>query len=117
MSEDQSPIFKQVKPIFTNSEQIPTHYVNAINIRPGIEEFFLTLGTITPPDIMPGQSLEDLNFVNANPLFKCAMTRSVMKQAIDAMTAIYDTQTKQLEQLQDLQDLQVRNEKHGDSDK
>jgi hypothetical protein len=96
---EPSSTFKQIKGVFVGGEQLPTHYVNMVNARAGLEEFFLTFGTVIPLDLAENQNLEDLDSLNAQPLFRCAMPRSVMKQIIDLMTTLYENQTKQIEQL------------------
>ena len=91
---------KQVKTVFIGDENLPTHYVNTVNIRSGLEEFFLTFGTIVPIEITDIKDLEDIDSVNAHALFRCAIPRSVMKQVIDLMTTLYENQTKQIELMQ-----------------
>ena len=94
------PIPKQIKTVFIGDENLPTHYVNSVNIRSGLEEFFLTFGTAVPLDITDIKDLENIDSVNAHALFRCAIPRSVMKQVIDLMTTLYENQTKQIELMQ-----------------
>ena len=91
---------KQVKTVFVGDETLPTHYVNSVNIRSGLEEFFLTFGTAVPSEIADIKDLEDIDSINAHALFRCAIPRSVMKQVIDLMTTLYENQTRQIELLQ-----------------
>ena len=91
---------KQVKTVFIGDENLPTHYVNSVNIRSGLEEFFLTFGTAIPLEITDIKDLEDIDSINAHALFRCAISRSVMKQVIDLMTTLYESQTRQIELLQ-----------------
>ncbi len=91
---------KLVKTVFVGDENLPTHYVNMVNIRSTPEEFFLTLGTAIPLEITDSKQLEDIESINAHPLFRCAVTRSVMKQLIELMTNLYENQTRQIEMLQ-----------------
>ncbi len=104
---------KRIKGVFVGDKQLPTHYVNMVNARVGLEEFFLTFGTVLPLDLTEKQSLEDIDSLNAQPLFRCAMPRSVVKQIIDLMTTLYNNQTKQIEQLQVSQ---RGDSEHGNSD-
>jgi len=115
MTNEREPSsnIKHIKGIFVGDEQLPTHYVNMVNARVGLEEFFLTFGTVLPLDLTENQNLEDIDSLNAQPLFRCAMPRSVMKQIIDLMTTLYENQTKQIEQLQASQ---RGDSKHGNSD-
>ncbi len=91
---------KQIKTVFVGDENLPTHYVNSVNIRSGLEEFFLTFGTAVPPDIKDIKDLEEIESINAHPLFRCVISRSVMKQVIDLITTLYENQTRQVELLQ-----------------
>jgi hypothetical protein len=92
--------FKQVKTVFVGDENLPTHYVNSVNIRSGLEEFFLTFGTVVPFEITDISDLGGIESINAHPLFRCAVSRSTMKQIIDLMTSLYENQSRQLELLQ-----------------
>jgi hypothetical protein len=111
--EKKQPVPKQVMTVFIGDENLPTHYVNSVNIRAGLEEFFLTFGTALPLDIVDIKDLENIDSVNAHALFRCAITRSMMKQLIDLMTSLYDNQLAQVEQLQTSQ---RRDEAYGNSD-
>ncbi len=111
--EKKSSPPKQVKTIFVGDENLPTHYVNSANIRAGLEEFFLTFGTTLPLEITDIKDLEDIDSVNAHALFRCAISRSMMKQLIDLMTNLYENQAGIVEQLQTLQ---RREEEYGNSD-
>ncbi len=68
---------KQVKTIIVGDENLPTHFVNSVNIRSGLEEFFLTFGTAIPLEITDIRDLEAINSVNAHALFRCAISRSI----------------------------------------
>lgn len=98
--EKQLPTPKLVKTVFVGEENLPTHYVNMVNVRAGLEEFFLTLGTVVPLDIADSKDLENIDSINAHPLFRCAISRPVIKQLIDLMTALYENQAQQIEQIQ-----------------
>lgn len=111
--EKNQSVPKQVKTVFVGDENLPTHYVNSVNIRAGLEEFFLTFGTALPLEIADIKDLENIDSVNAHALFRCAMSRSMMKQLIDLMTSLYDNQLAQVEQLQTSQ---RRDEAYGNSD-
>jgi hypothetical protein len=87
---EPSSTFKQIKGVFAGDDQLPTHFVNMVNARAGLEEFFLTFGTVLPLDLAENQSLEDIDSFNIQPLFRCAMSRSVMKQVIDLISNIAD---------------------------
>ncbi len=98
--ERKQTVPKQVRTIFVGDEILPTHYVNSVNIRSGLEEFFLTFGTAVPLEITDIKNLEDIDSINAHALFRCAISRPTMKQLIDLMTTLYENQTKQIELFQ-----------------
>lgn len=98
--ERKRKVPKQIKTVFVGDETLPTHYVNSVNIRSDMEEFFLTFGTAIPLDIADIKDLEDIDSINAHALFRCAISRTVMKQVIDLMTALYENQTRQIELFQ-----------------
>lgn len=101
MTEDRKiTASKQVKTVFIGDAVLPTHYVNSVNIRAGLEEFFLTFGTVLPLEITDIKDLEDIDSVAAQAVFRCMIPRPVMKQIIDLMTNLYENQTKQVESLE-----------------
>ncbi|SRR5260370_2035805 len=111
--EKKLPQPRQVKTIIVGDENLPTHYVNSVNIRAGLEEFFFTFGTAIPLEIADIKDIENIDSINAHAVFRCAMSRSMMKQVIDLMTNLYENQPVQPEQFQ----TSVRkDEEYGDSD-
>ncbi len=102
--ERQSPQQKLVKAVIIDGEKLPVHYVNAVNVRGGAEEFFITLGTALPPEITDIKDLESLDTIEAQPLFRFAMPRGVMRSVIELMQRLYDQQTSQLEMMHTLQE-------------
>ena len=111
--ERRIPAPRQVKTAFVGDENLPTHYVNMADARAGREEFFLTLGTVIPSEITDSQDLEGIDRIDGYPLFRCAVSRSAMKQIIDLITALYENQTRQIEQLQASE---RKDEEHDDND-
>jgi hypothetical protein len=105
MEEKESPSLqpKLVTPVFVGGEELPVHYVNAVNIRTGAVEFFVTLGTAMPPEITDIKDLESLDTIKAQPLFRFAMPREVMKNLIELMQRLYDEQARQIELIRTFQ--------------
>lgn len=95
--EKKTPARKKNKAFFTGEEDLPTHYVNMVNIRTNLEDFFLTLGTVIPTNIVDDP--EELDNLKVHPLFRCAIPRSVAKDIIRLMTECYENQTIQIEEL------------------
>ncbi len=91
---------KQVRLEFTNNPELPTLYVNAVSVRVGVEEFFLTLGTAVPLEVKDIKDLENRDTIEAHPYFRCAVTRNVMRQIIDLMEIAYNQQSQQNNALQ-----------------
>jgi hypothetical protein len=95
---------KQIQAFFTGEEDLPTHYVNMINIRANLDSFFLTLGTVMPTETFLDDTdeLDDIDSIKAFPLFRCAMPRSVAKSFIRLMARTYESQSARIEELRDL---------------
>ena len=111
--ERKRTIPKQVKTVFVGDETLPTHYVNSVNIRAGLEEFFFTFGTAITLEVADIKDIENLDSISARAVVRCAMSRSMMKHVIDLMTNLYENQLAQSEQLP----ASVRkDEEYGDSD-
>lgn len=114
MSENKAfPLGKPVKPTFVDDENLPTLYVNSVNIRFSLEDFFLTFGTAVPPDISDASDLDKIDSIKAHALFRCAVSRSTMKQLIDLLSSLYENQSSQIEQVQAAQ---KKDEEYGDRD-
>lgn len=111
--EKKNPQSRQVKTIIVGDENLPTYYVNSVNIRAGLEEFFFTFGTAIPLEIADIKDIENIDSINAHAVFRCAMSKSMMKQVIDLMTNLYESQLGQSEQLQASLG---KGEERGDSD-
>jgi hypothetical protein len=43
--EKKLPEPKQLRTVFVGDSELPIHFVNAVNVRAGLEEFYFTLGT------------------------------------------------------------------------
>lgn len=86
---------KQLRPKFVNESGVPTFFVNIANVRAGLEEFYLTFGTTLPIEVRDVKELEHLDTVDVQPLFRCAVTKSVMRQMIDLMENVYNQQEQQ----------------------
>lgn len=97
--EEKLPEPKQLKTIFVGDTELPVHFVNAVNVRAGLEEFYFTLGTTTPLEITDIKELEDIETIAAHATFRFVVTRSVMRQIIEVMKSVYDSQTQQLDAL------------------
>jgi hypothetical protein len=105
MAEEQKMLeAMQVKTRFVRESDIPTFFVNTMNVKAGLEEFYLTLGTALPLEITNDEELKQVETIDTEPLFRCAVTRSVMRQMIDLMETVYNQQTQQIEVLRRLQE-------------
>jgi hypothetical protein len=97
MAEEQKkPETKQLKARFVQKADIPTIFVNTINVSAGSEEFYITLGTALPIEVTSAEELSKIDTIDATPVFRCAVTRPVMRQIIDLMEAVYDQQSQQI---------------------
>jgi hypothetical protein len=87
---------KQLRPNFINESGVQTFFVNIVNVRGGLEEFYLTLGTALPIEVKDVKELEHIDTVDVQPLFRCVVTKSVMRQMIDLMENVYNQQEQRL---------------------
>ena len=111
--ENKLPEPKQLKTLFVGDAELPMHFVNAVNVRAGLEEFYFTLGTTTPLEVSDLKELEQVEAINAQALFRFVVTRTVMKQIIDLMQTVYEAQVQQMSTLQISQEKE--REHDGDS--
>lgn len=88
---------KQLRTRFVNETELPINFINVVNVRAGLEEFYLTLGAVSPVEIKDIEELKRLDVIDAQPFFRCAVTRTVMKQMIDLMENVYNQQTQQID--------------------
>ncbi|HEU5228184.1 MAG TPA: hypothetical protein VFU49_10275 [Ktedonobacteraceae bacterium] len=95
---------KQFKVRLAQESDLPTLFVNAVNVQNGLEEFYLTFGTALPIEVRDIEELEQIDTIDARPVFRCVVTRDVMRQFIDLMENIYKQQTQQVDTLRRLQE-------------
>jgi hypothetical protein len=102
--EDKTVKQKRFETRFIDNAELPTHFVNTVNVRPGLEEFYFTLGTALPIEVKDIEDLEQINTIEARPFFQFVVTRDVMRQLISLMEKVYNQQTEQIEALRRLQE-------------
>ncbi len=73
--------------------------MNALSIRIGSDEFFFTLGVVTPPDQAEMAAVTEAGYVVAQPVFRFAITRDTMEKFLALMAGQYDQQTKVIKRL------------------
>ncbi len=62
---------------FTNEvNELPLPYVNALSVQSGIDDFFVTVGAVVPPEIKSEEDLKSISELVAKPLFRFALSRS-----------------------------------------
>jgi hypothetical protein len=98
MSEEKKT-YKQVKLEFAVDSESPVLFVNTVNVRVGLEEFFFTVGSAIPPEVKNIKELERIETIEARPYFRFVVTRTVMRQMIDAMEKAYQDQSLQVDAL------------------
>lgn len=82
---------------FTDEAELPVLYANSMHILLGANEFFITIGTVTPPEVQSVEDFEALERLKAQPLIRIAVSPPIMKQFIDLMTQQYEQQRRILE--------------------
>jgi len=93
--EDKVQKSKVVKLKFPEeANELPLPYVNALFVNAGVDDFFVTIGSLVPPEIKSEGDLEKLSELTAKPLFRFATSRECMKRFIDALQYQYDNQVQ-----------------------
>jgi hypothetical protein len=93
--EDRVQKSKVVKIKFTEeANELPLPYVNALFVNAGVDDFFVTIGSLVPPEIKSEEDLEKFAELTAKPLFRFATSREGMKRFIDALQHQYDNQAQ-----------------------
>ncbi len=76
------------------SNKLPLPYVNALFVQSGIDDFFVTIGSLLPPEIKTEDDFEKFSEITAKPLFRFATSKENIKRFIDALQQQYDNQTR-----------------------
>lgn len=83
-----------------DASNLPINHVNALVIRSGVDEFFLTLGVVMPPDQTEVAAAAENGHLVAQPVFRFAISRDTMAKFLAVMAGQYDEQTKLIRHLQ-----------------
>jgi hypothetical protein len=73
-------------------EELSLPYVNALLVRPGVDDFFITLGSLEPPEIRSEEGLAECLELTAKPLFRFAASRENLRRFIDVLQRQYERQ-------------------------
>jgi hypothetical protein len=73
-------------------------YVNAVHVQEGIDDFFVTIGTVIPPKIKSAEDIERYKVVTGKPLFRFAIARSSMESFIVTLQERYTHQGQKTRQ-------------------
>ncbi len=93
-----------------DASNLPMHYVNALVVRAGVDEFFCILGTVTPPDQAEMEAVVEAGHLVAQPVFRFAVSRETMEKFLVLMAGQYDQQTASINQLQRLSEQMSKEE-------
>jgi hypothetical protein len=99
--------------IMADASNLPIHHVNALAIRSGSDEFFLTLGVVQPPDQSEVAALVEAGHIEAQPVFRFAISRDTMEKFLAVMAGQYDEQTRAIKQLRSLMQKATKEEVSG----
>src|SRR5260370_15497877 len=97
---ESAPMTFEVK--LGDASNLSMHYVNALDVRAGADEFFFTLGTVTPPDQAGMEAAVEAGHLVAEPVFRFAVSRETMAKFLVLMVGQYDHQTASTNKLQRL---------------
>lgn len=91
----------QVNITMGDASGLPLYHVNVMNLRAGIDEFYFTLGVISPPEQTEIAALTVNGQIQAvaQPIFRFAASRDTMEKFLTLMAGIFDQQTKIIEKL------------------
>lgn len=88
--EDITTKVKAFNIVFSpDAAALPVHYANALNIVVGPGEFFMTIGTVTPPEIRSAedvQALDTVESLTAQAFVRMALSPQAMEQFIALMS-------------------------------
>jgi len=82
-----------------DASSLPIHHVNTLALRTGIDEFFFTLGVVVPPDQEEAAAAVEVGHLEAQPIFRFAISRDTMEKFLAVMAGQYDQQTTLIKQL------------------
>jgi hypothetical protein len=85
--------------------ELPLPYVNACSVQSGVDDFFVTVGAVVPPEIKSEEDLKKYSEIVAKPLFRFALSRSSIEQLMTTLYEQYQNQTRHL-----AEDKEIRNE-------
>lgn len=82
-----------------DASNLPILHVNALNLRMSLDEFYITLGVIQPPDQAELTQVAEVGHAVAQPVFRFAISRDTMEQFLSVMAGQYDQQTTLMQRL------------------
>lgn len=83
----------------TDASNLPIYHVNILNVRNGVDEFFITLGVAPPPDATELAAIMESGTVVGQPIFRFAISRDTMEQFLAVLAGQYDQQTEFIKRL------------------
>lgn len=103
MSQPESdPKLRTFDVTFADASNLPIHHVNALVVRTGSDEFFLTLGVVVPPDQSEMIGIVEAGHLEAQPVFRFALSRDTMEKFLAVMAGQYDEQSSSIRRLHHL---------------
>ncbi len=99
---EPTPVTLDVR--FADASNLPLQHVNVVSIRFAKDEFFITLGVVIPPDPPEIAAAQQAGYLEAQPVFRFAMSRDTMEKFLAIAAGQYDQQTKLTDQLNDPDD-------------
>lgn len=84
----------QLTILMKDASDLPMPYVNAIEIRAGVAEFFITLGVAQPPSQTEIVAMTEAGTIPAHPVARFAISYETMEQFLTLMASQYDQQIR-----------------------
>jgi hypothetical protein len=94
---EPTPVTLDVR--FADASNLPLQHVNAVSIRFAKDEFFIALGVVIPPDPPEIAAAQQVGYLEAQPVFRFAMSRDTMEKFLALAAGQYDQQSRLADQL------------------
>src|SRR5579863_5040724 len=100
MNEQESGILPTPLNVkLADASNLPVQHVNAMGLRTGSDEFFITLGIVEPPDREELSAILEVGHIIAQPVYRFVVSRDNMEKFLALMADQYDQQTTLIKEL------------------
>jgi hypothetical protein len=101
--QPQAPPAVTYSVVLPEAPQLPLLHVNVLSVRAGVDEIFLTFGAVIPPEFKTPAEVQQAAAegmpLEAQTLFRCAVSPEAMKNFVALMQAQLQAQSAAAERL------------------